>query len=90
MCACNFSLPQGTPLANVPAEMGNSICSQRLLDSIFESISVPNNYTVVYYGAVDGTFRAFPGRVRGHNLHIFSFHVQLKPHMYVLEATCSP
>ncbi|CAM6025936.1 unnamed protein product [Sphagnum balticum] len=59
----HISLPPGTPSANVPAEMGNSICSQRLLDSTFESISVPSNYTVVYYGAVDGTFRSFPGRV---------------------------
>ncbi|CAK9875767.1 unnamed protein product [Sphagnum jensenii] len=74
----HISLPPGTPLANVPAEMGNSICSQRLLDSTFQSISVPNTYTVVYYGAVDGTFRSFPGRV-DNSSECLSFDPRIRP-----------
>ncbi|KAH8960729.1 hypothetical protein BDL97_05G012500 [Sphagnum fallax] len=74
----HVSLPPGTSLANVPAEMGNSICSQRLLDSTFQSISVPNNYTVVYYGAVDGTIRSFPGRVENSS-ECLSFDPRIRP-----------
>ncbi|KAH8975709.1 hypothetical protein BDL97_01G173100 [Sphagnum fallax] len=55
-------LPPGTDLTNVPAAMGNSICSQRLLDSTFQTMSYPSVFTYVYFGAVDGTWRSFPGR----------------------------
>ncbi|CAK9256266.1 unnamed protein product [Sphagnum jensenii] len=55
-------LPPGTDLTNVSAAMGNSICSQRLLDSTFQTMSYPSVFTYVYFGAVDGTWRSFPGR----------------------------
>jgi hypothetical protein len=50
-------------LTSLPVEISNSICSQRQLDPTFENISAPTSFNLMYFGAVDGSFRGFPGRV---------------------------
>ncbi|CAM6044546.1 unnamed protein product [Sphagnum compactum] len=51
-----------TELTSLPVEISNSICSQRQLDPTFQNISAPTSFNLVYFGAVDGSFRGFPGR----------------------------
>jgi hypothetical protein len=52
-----------TELTSLPVEISNSICSQRQLDPTFQNISARTSFNLVYFGAVDGSFRGFPGRV---------------------------
>lgn len=40
------------------------ICAQRELDEVFPTVANPTNNTPVYFAAVDGTSRKYPGRVR--------------------------
>lgn len=57
-----LTLPAPGYTTNVQAEVATGICLQRLLDPTFMNVSVPSAYTLVYFGGIDGSFRAFPGR----------------------------
>ncbi|KAG0608276.1 hypothetical protein M758_8G093400 [Ceratodon purpureus] len=48
--------------SNLSTEVARDICLQRNLDSTFKDLSVPSNYSMVYFGSSSGAFRAFPGR----------------------------
>ncbi|KAH8975712.1 hypothetical protein BDL97_01G173300 [Sphagnum fallax] len=54
-------------LSSFPVEISNSICSQRQLDPTFRNISAPTSFILMYFGAVDGSFRRFPGREENTN-----------------------
>ncbi|KAG0614508.1 hypothetical protein M758_6G182600 [Ceratodon purpureus] len=43
-------------------EVAQDICMQRMLDSTFKTLSLPSNYSLIYFGSTSGAFRGFPGR----------------------------
>jgi hypothetical protein len=55
-----------TILSAVQSEITNAVCTQRPLDETFATMSNASTFTLVYFGSVDGTWRAYPGRVKIH------------------------
>ncbi|KAH9576244.1 hypothetical protein CY35_01G151900 [Sphagnum magellanicum] len=56
------TLPPMTILNDVQSEITNAVCTQRPLDETFATMSNASTFSLVYFGSVDGTWRAYPGR----------------------------
>ncbi|CAK9862534.1 unnamed protein product [Sphagnum jensenii] len=56
------TLPPITNYIDVQSEITNAVCTQKPLDETFATMSNASTFTLVYFGSVDGTWRAYPGR----------------------------
>ncbi|KAH8975721.1 hypothetical protein BDL97_01G173700 [Sphagnum fallax] len=56
------TLPPITNYNDVQSEITNAVCTQKPLDETFATMSNASTFTLVKFGSVDGTWRAYPGR----------------------------
>ncbi|KAG0625978.1 hypothetical protein M758_2G093300 [Ceratodon purpureus] len=71
----NLPAPASTKLS---AEVARDICLQRMLDSTFQTLSVPSNYSEFFFGSTSGAFRQFPGREQNET-QCTSYEPRLRP-----------